>query len=56
MPLNPRRVQDVFLEAADYHGPADHAAIPGRARSADPPSPARRGTLEGRQQVPQLRQ
>jgi hypothetical protein len=27
MPLNPRRVQAVFLEAADYHEAADRAAI-----------------------------
>jgi hypothetical protein len=27
MPLDPRRVQAVFLEAADYHDLADRAAI-----------------------------
>ena len=27
MPLNPSRVQAVFLEAADYHDPVDRAAI-----------------------------
>ena len=27
MPLNPRRVQAVFLEAADYDEPVDRAAI-----------------------------
>jgi hypothetical protein len=27
MPLNPRRVQAVFLEAADYDDPVDRAAI-----------------------------
>jgi hypothetical protein len=35
MPLNPKRVQAVFLEAADYHDPADRAAILDRACSAD---------------------
>jgi hypothetical protein len=35
MPLNPRRVQAVFLEAADYHDPADRAAILDRECSAD---------------------
>jgi hypothetical protein len=27
MPLNPRRVQAVFLEVADYHDPADREVI-----------------------------
>jgi hypothetical protein len=27
MPLNPMSAQAVFLEAANYHDPADHAAI-----------------------------
>jgi hypothetical protein len=27
MPLNPKRVQAVFLDAANYHDPADRAAI-----------------------------
>jgi hypothetical protein len=35
MPLNPRRVQAVFLQAADYHDPADRAAILDRECSAD---------------------
>ena len=35
MPLDPRRVQAVFLEAADYHDPADRAAILDRECSAD---------------------
>jgi hypothetical protein len=36
MPLNPRRVQAVFLEAADYHDPVDRAAILDRECSNDP--------------------
>ena len=36
MPLNPRRVQAVFLEAADYHDPVARAAILDRECSADP--------------------
>jgi hypothetical protein len=36
MPLNPRRVQAVFLEAADYHDPVDRAAILDRECSDDP--------------------
>ena len=35
MPLDPRRVQAVFLEAADYHDPVDRAAILDRECSAD---------------------
>jgi hypothetical protein len=35
MPLDPRRVQAVFLEAADYHDPADRDAILDRKCSAD---------------------
>jgi hypothetical protein len=35
MPLNPRRVQAVFLEAADYHDPVDRAAILDRECSAE---------------------
>jgi hypothetical protein len=35
MPLNPRRVQAVFLDAADYHDPMDRAAILDRECSAD---------------------
>ena len=35
MPLNPKRVQAVFLEAADYHDPAARAAILDRECSAD---------------------
>jgi hypothetical protein len=35
MPLNPKRVQAVFLEAADYHDPTDRAAILDRACSAN---------------------
>ena len=35
MPLNPRRVQGVFLEAADYHDPVERAAILDRECSAD---------------------
>ena len=36
MPLNPRRVQAVFLEAADYDDPVNRAAILDRECSADP--------------------
>jgi eukaryotic-like serine/threonine-protein kinase len=36
MPLNPRRVQAVFLEAADYHDPADRASILDRECPDDP--------------------
>jgi hypothetical protein len=36
MLLDPRRVQAIFLEAADYHDPADRAAILDRECSADP--------------------
>jgi eukaryotic-like serine/threonine-protein kinase len=35
MPLNPKRVQAVFLEAADYHDPVDRAAILDRECSAE---------------------
>jgi hypothetical protein len=35
MPLNPRRVQAVFLDAADYHDPMDRAAILDRECSSD---------------------
>jgi hypothetical protein len=35
MPLRPKRVQAVFLEAADYHDPVDRAAILDRECSAD---------------------
>ena len=35
MPLNPRRVQAVFLEAADYDDPVDRAAILDQECSAD---------------------
>ena len=35
MPLEPRRVQAVFLEAADYHDPVDRAAILDRECLAD---------------------
>jgi hypothetical protein len=35
MPLDPRRVQAVFLEAADYHDPVDRAAILDRECPAD---------------------
>ena len=34
MPLDPRRVQAVFLEAVDYHDPVDRAAILDRECSA----------------------
>jgi hypothetical protein len=36
MPLDPQRVQAVFLEAADCHDPTDRAAILDRECSADP--------------------
>ena len=36
MPLNPRRVQAVFLETADYYDPADRAAILDRECLDDP--------------------
>jgi hypothetical protein len=36
MPLDPRRVQAIFLEAADYHDPVARAAILERECSADP--------------------
>ena len=36
MPLDPKRVQAVFLEAADYHDPADRVAILDRECAADP--------------------
>ena len=36
MPLDPKRVQAVFLEAADYHDPVARAAILDHERSADP--------------------
>ena len=36
MALNPRRVQAVFLEAADYDDPVNRAAILDRECSADP--------------------
>jgi hypothetical protein len=35
MPLNPKRVQAVFLEAADYHDPVDRAPILDRECSDD---------------------
>jgi hypothetical protein len=35
MPLDPRRVQAVFLEAADCHDPVGRAAILDRECSAD---------------------
>jgi hypothetical protein len=35
MPLNPKRVQAVFLEATDYHDPVARAAILDRECSAD---------------------
>jgi hypothetical protein len=35
MPLNPRRVQAVFLRAADYSDPVDRAAILDRECPAD---------------------
>jgi hypothetical protein len=35
MPLNPRRVQAVFLAAADYHDPVDRVAILDRECLAD---------------------
>jgi hypothetical protein len=36
MPLDPRRVQAVFLEAADYFDPADRARVLARECSDDP--------------------
>jgi hypothetical protein len=36
MPLNPGRVQAIFLEAADYHDPVARAAILDQECSADP--------------------
>lgn len=36
MPLNPRRVQSVFLEAVNYHDPADRATILDRECPEDP--------------------
>jgi hypothetical protein len=36
MPLDPRRVQDIILEAADYHDSVARAAILDRECSADP--------------------
>jgi hypothetical protein len=36
MPLNPTRVQAVFLEATDYHDPVDRAAILDRECSNNP--------------------
>ena len=38
MPLDPKRVQAVFLEAADYHDPVARAAILDRECAADPES------------------
>ena len=35
MPLDPRRVQAIFLEAADYHDPVARAAILDRDCPAD---------------------
>jgi hypothetical protein len=35
MPLNPRRVQAVFLEAANYYNPVDRATILERECLAD---------------------
>jgi hypothetical protein len=35
MPLDPKRVQEVFLAAASYHDPADRAAILDRECLAD---------------------
>jgi eukaryotic-like serine/threonine-protein kinase len=35
MPLNPKRVQTVFLEAANYHDLADRAAILDRDCAGD---------------------
>jgi hypothetical protein len=37
MPLDPKRVQAVFLEAADYHDPADRAIILDRGCATDEP-------------------
>ena len=36
MPLDPRRVQAIFLEAAECHDPVDRATILDRECSADP--------------------
>jgi hypothetical protein len=36
MPLDPKHVQAVFLEAADHHDPRERAAILDRECSADP--------------------
>ena len=36
MPLDPKRVQAIFLEAADYHDPMARAAILDRECAADP--------------------
>jgi hypothetical protein len=36
MPLDPQRVQAIFLEAADCHDPTDRAAILDRECSTDP--------------------
>jgi hypothetical protein len=41
MPLDPRRVKAVFLEAADYHDPADREIVLQRACGQD-------GDLRGR--------
>ncbi len=35
MPLDPKRVQAVFLEAASYHDPVDRAAVLDRECLAD---------------------
>jgi hypothetical protein len=35
MPPNPKRVQAVFLEVADYHDPVERAAILDRERAGD---------------------
>ena len=35
MPLDPKRVQEVFLAAAGYHDPADRAAVLDRECLAD---------------------
>jgi hypothetical protein len=35
MPLGPRRVQAVFLEAVDYHDPLERAAILDRECAGD---------------------
>ena len=36
MPLDPQRVQAIFLEASDCHDPMDRAAILDRECSTDP--------------------